>query len=510
MMLVAQTEFDAQKLMQTDIYGTARYMGLAGAMGALGGDASAIKDNPAGLGVYRKSEITATYDLMTQGSSSEWNSKYQLNGGMFRTSMNNFNFVISSNSNASSGLISSNWSFSYNRIKNFNREIKLSTLDYNSPTSLTDYIVNQSGNFSESDVQRKFDNNGYLTYNPYLQNQIQWLPIMAYSTYLINPVYNLDSTFSNWVSCLDKNQHVIQTYNLVEQGYLDEYSLGWSANFDNKLYFGVTGNIKSLKYTKYGNYQEDFGSSLGFNLCDTSVTSGMGLGLNIGLIYKPSNFIRFGLSIHNPIPTFYSLNREHYTSLYSTLKDSKDSIYNFIEDSPLGSFDFRLSDPMKINASVAFVFGKFGLLSLEYNFVNLKEMQFLDINRSSTGYQFENINIKTNLNNLNTYKCGLEIKLNENLALRGGYSFSSAAVKDEAKKVLPTNSKEANPEYFIHNYSNSYSCGIGYRNSGFFIDFGYVLKNIGETFTPYNFKDVTQAKVLTFYRDIVLTVGLRF
>ncbi len=56
-LIMAQTEFDAQKLVQGDINGTARYMSMAGAFGALGGDASSIKDNPAGLGIYRSSEI---------------------------------------------------------------------------------------------------------------------------------------------------------------------------------------------------------------------------------------------------------------------------------------------------------------------------------------------------------------------------------------------------------------------------------------------------------------------
>ena len=38
-LLMAQTEFDASKFIQSDINGTARYVGMAGAFGALGGDA---------------------------------------------------------------------------------------------------------------------------------------------------------------------------------------------------------------------------------------------------------------------------------------------------------------------------------------------------------------------------------------------------------------------------------------------------------------------------------------
>src|SRR5665647_3418232 len=72
-LIIAQTEFDAQKYVQTDINGTARYMGMGGAFGALGGDASAIKDNPAGLGIYRKSELSGTMNIMMQNTTSNWN-----------------------------------------------------------------------------------------------------------------------------------------------------------------------------------------------------------------------------------------------------------------------------------------------------------------------------------------------------------------------------------------------------------------------------------------------------
>ena len=66
--LVAQTEFDALRYLQPDISGTARYSAMGGAFGALGADASAIKDNPAGLGIYRSSELSATMNVFSQRS----------------------------------------------------------------------------------------------------------------------------------------------------------------------------------------------------------------------------------------------------------------------------------------------------------------------------------------------------------------------------------------------------------------------------------------------------------
>ena len=51
----AQGEMNAYTMSQTDLNGTARYLGMSGAFGALGGDISSMSTNPAGLGIYRSS-----------------------------------------------------------------------------------------------------------------------------------------------------------------------------------------------------------------------------------------------------------------------------------------------------------------------------------------------------------------------------------------------------------------------------------------------------------------------
>ena len=56
----AQGELDAYRYSQTELNGTARYLGMGGAFGALGGDISSMSSNPAGLGIYRSSEIVTT------------------------------------------------------------------------------------------------------------------------------------------------------------------------------------------------------------------------------------------------------------------------------------------------------------------------------------------------------------------------------------------------------------------------------------------------------------------
>ncbi|MGC3977376.1 MAG: hypothetical protein QM751_03560 [Paludibacteraceae bacterium] len=134
----AQTEYDALRLTQTDITGTARYMSMGGAFGALGGDASAIKDNPAGLGVFRSSELAVTLDGSYKTNSTNLLST-KTNKSDLNLKFNHLSYVISVPTYNNSGLLNSNFSFTYNKVKDFNRTLSLNGNSLNK--SFTDFIA---------------------------------------------------------------------------------------------------------------------------------------------------------------------------------------------------------------------------------------------------------------------------------------------------------------------------------------------------------------------------------
>lgn len=93
------------------VLGTARYSGMAGAMGALGGDGGAIKDNPAALGIYRKWDIGLTPNLNLD------------NDGNADFNINNFSCVMNfGKKNRKHGYITSSFAIAYNRLANYNRD----------------------------------------------------------------------------------------------------------------------------------------------------------------------------------------------------------------------------------------------------------------------------------------------------------------------------------------------------------------------------------------------------
>ncbi len=64
---MAQTIYDGAKLTGKDLNGTARFVGMGGAMGALGGDISTMGTNPAGIGLYRSNDIMTSFGFLFMG-----------------------------------------------------------------------------------------------------------------------------------------------------------------------------------------------------------------------------------------------------------------------------------------------------------------------------------------------------------------------------------------------------------------------------------------------------------
>ena len=499
--LMAQTEFDALKLSQTDITGTARYMGMAGAFGALGGDASAIKDNPAGLGIYRSSELVGTLNVMLQKGNSTWNGVKSMDD-LYKVGFNNFSYVMAKptwrNENGSSGLLSSNFSFSYNRIANFNRSLNIKSGD--AASSMTDYMAYLTGNISGNDLA--YTN----SYEPFDNVNVPWLSVMAYEGKLMNET--VSNGVSTWSSALGNSGSVTPSYLVTEKGYVDEYSLGWAGNFNNKFFLGTTINFRSLNYSSTSSYGELFSDNRGMmNLRDSIYSTGTGFNLNIGAIYSPMDNIRLGLSVHSP--TIYSISDNYYSRLSFDFAG-----YAGYSGTPEGSSNYQLQGPTQINLSAAYIFGTKGLLSAEYDYSNYTGIRLMDTNGSSQSFSDENQGMSQMLADVSTIKIGAEYKLTDNFALRAGYAYSTNATDPNAAKLVRYNTVRTDSEFYRNNSTNYFSAGFGYREANWYIDCAYMNKMLNESFYPYNSNNldiaVNPAKVITNTNNLVVTLGLKF
>ena len=508
----SQVEFDALKVSQTDIIGTARYTGVAGAFGALGGDASAIKDNPAGLGIFRKSELTATADILMQNVSSTWNGKQGVND-LFKYGFNNLTYVIAlptwRSESGYEGLLSSNFAFSYNKLKNFNRSVSINSKP--AASSMTHYMAeftdrnlgyynNDWSNYTL--VQDNYPMNGAA--NPYQNVDIPWISYMAYQGYLIND--SLVNQEVRWFSLLNNGDMVTPSYTLREQGGIDEYNFGWSGNFSNRFFIGATVNMQSLYYRADSKYTESFQQNRSMGIDNTLIMNGTGFNVNVGAIFVPVDFIRFGLAMHTPM--FYNLSMTNYADLNSSMANKQMSPENVVK--------YKQMSPFQLNASAAFLLDKKGFVSAEYVLNNYKGMRLQDQDGNSQAYPDENAGFGQMMNNSRTIKVGIEYKLTDNFALRGGFANSSAATRPDATKWFIPSTTRTDNEYFVHNRTDYFTAGLGYREAGWYIDMAYMNKALNETFYAYNSAiladayKVNPATVKTTNNNVVITLGLRF
>ena len=106
-----------------DVIGTPRYVGLAGAMTAVGGDPSAVKLNPAGLGIYRHSQFSLSADgSFSRFRQQGWGSGEQYN--RWRLSQVSYVFSIISPERVA-GVVSNNIMISYVKRADLLRNVTL-------------------------------------------------------------------------------------------------------------------------------------------------------------------------------------------------------------------------------------------------------------------------------------------------------------------------------------------------------------------------------------------------
>lgn len=120
----AQTVYDAAKIAGRELNGTARFVGMGGAMSALGGDISTIRTNPAGIGIYRSNDLMTTfgYSLTSTESNYEGN---KFNMDKARWTFDNLGFVLSTKFGNRTNLRYFNVGFNYQKRNSFYKNMTM-------------------------------------------------------------------------------------------------------------------------------------------------------------------------------------------------------------------------------------------------------------------------------------------------------------------------------------------------------------------------------------------------
>ncbi len=514
--MMAQSAVDAYNLSQTELRGTARFMSMGGAFTALGGDLSTLNQNPAGIGVYRRSEIGATLDISPRTISTQ---SPEARYDMSRTKAycNNFGYV--GTIRLSGDMRTFSWGVSYNRIASFDRSYN--SYNGSTATSLSNYIAGYT-NSDESALN--FGSN----YNPYRDSNEDWLSILAYNTFLINPVGNkqYQGLYENGVTQGDSYSEIRET------GYVDEYAIDFGGNVNDCVYWGLGFGITDLSYTLNALYSESMQDAqvptasgqvvrgnAGFELGNWRAISGSGWNFKAGVILKPVQQLRIGLAVHTP--TWYSLSQEgkatlDYSYLNPNAAETSDNPYTGSEYTDDYYYNFRMNAPWKFMAGVAGVIGNSAIVSLDYERQAYGDMtvSYQDNWGSYTKDDYVTDDIKNYFKATDIIRVGLEYRLTSNFSARAGYNHSTTNVKsDAANDQLEIYTSGMYPSYVFNKDTNAYSLGLGYRYKAVYLDAAYVHTRKSATFHAYtSFADVQapQTDYTQKTNSIVLSLGFKF
>jgi hypothetical protein len=467
----AQNDVDAMRYSQLTFGGTARFSGMAGSMGALGGDMSTISVNPAGIGVFRKTELCITPSFYTTNSTSVFNGTSS-GDSKLNVNLGNIGLVgaIHLKEDKNGGWNYINFGLGYNRLANFNN--RLNIVGDNKNSSMLDAFIQQANGLNPSQLDA-FSTN------------------LAYQTYLINPLSYTDTTHYNHVLMPRYGEQ--QKKSVDSRGSLGEMYLSLGANYKDKLYIGGALGLVHADYSEESAYSEtDVKDSIhgfkSFTYYQTLASKGgmffNGVNFKLGVIVKPIDWLRVGLAVHTPT---YIKFKDQYSSVMQSNLDS----VSHQSDTVKGKFNYSITTPFRAVGSLGFVLDKIGMLNVEYEYINYSTAS---LNSHPNVFGDINTSIHNNYKATGNIKIGAEVRLDP-VAFRVGYALYGSPYKsgDNANATR-----------------SSYTFGIGYRRQVFYIDAAYVFSKYSEK--NYLYDSALLDPVATTYKSssFMITCGWRF
>ncbi len=468
--LSAQNESDALRYSMIDPLGNARFSAMGGAFGALGGDLSAISWNPASTGVYRRNEVSGSLAI----SATNVDALYEDNN----VSQSQFAFHI-----PQIGLVSSyasdtpTWEFfnlaiGYNKLRNFNQSTNIVGDVTN--TSLLDVFLNQANGVPFDQLNQSFPFGAGLAWNTFLLDTISSNTPDAYFTALPDGASR-------------------QLLRDEITGHMGETVVSGGANYLDEWFFGVSLGFPVIRYNRDYSYTEetlDENADLqSFTYRDQLVTTGNGINIKLGTIYRANRWLRLSAAWHSP--SVLSMNDAWDTEIISDFGDGE-RYDSFAQ----GAFDYNVRTPSRWIAGAAFILGKNGLVSADYEFIDYRNAELRPSNLIPNSYDFsaENQTISTVFQSTHNARIGAEWRVSNFWRLRGGFVFQQTPyVNDPLQSSVIT-----------------YTGGVGYRGQHLFIEGAYLHRNSRSQFFLYDPDLVDPATLDAFRGEFLISVGFRY
>jgi hypothetical protein len=495
----AQEPADALRYSWITPRGTARQQAVGGAMTSLGGDLSATFVNPAGLGFYKTGDFVLTPGFFTRKTKAHYYGRDEFD----RKSPLSF---------GTSGVVFGTGT-NYNNKKNYGAAVALA--------------VNRTAEFGSRILYR-----GVNTQNSYSQKfleEIQGGNVRDANAVAGNYPFGTSLAFNTfWIDTVaggSSNNYQFKTRapigNLIQENQVENYggitevSLAVAGNNNDKIFFGGAIGVPFLNYTRESSFTEADGTTNTANNFDFAridenlTTSGVGVNLKMGVIYKPVEYVRLGLAVHTP--TFYMLTDRYNASVTTNTENYKGQ---FTQNSGLftggsdAEFDYVHITPYRIMASGSYVFREIqdvrkqrAFITADVEYVNYKSSSFSrdpDDTDSGTKTYFKTLNnsIDNAYKSAFNFKAGGELKFTTVMARLGlayyGNPYRNLGHEEKGDRF-------------------SLSGGLGYRNKGVFVDLTYVHTMGKDVHFAYRLQNAayTGATLKQTGGNVLLTVGFK-
>jgi hypothetical protein len=488
----AQDETDALRFSYLQPQGTARSMGFGGALGSIGGDFGTLGVNPAGLGVYRSSELMFTPSLKLNNTEAEYLNQTTKDNST-RFTFNNLGIVLT---NAAEGrrYQRSKWKsysfgFGINRMADFNRNYAFSGL--NTTSSFSEKFAIDANRIPAQDREQvMYDNTtlGALGYNSYITEY--------------------DSVNDNFYSIpFYATGSINQTKTVEQKGGITDVNISLGGNYDETFMIGATLGIPSVRLIRdititetdaSGNPNNDFDN---FTYKESMTVKGGGVNLKLGFIYKASDYIRLGAAFHTP--TAFTLTNTMNMSVTTNTENYKSSIGQSggavtAVTAPENIYEYNLMTPWRGVLSGSVILGKYGFLTADYEYVDYGSSRY-SFEAVDKSYETDvNQAIKTLYRGASNLRIGGEARV-DNLMMRLGLGYYGSPYK--------------NASYNADRYD--ISAGLGLRFDDWYIDLAYVHTIMQQQVYAYvlDYSDqliAPTAKLNNSLNNVALTIGFKF
>ena len=517
--VVAQDTYESARLLGEDLNGTARYVGMGGAMEALGADISTIGTNPAGIGLFRHSMVSGSLGLVSQQDAQKFD-------GLGKTNMSfdQVGFVYSTRMSSTSYM---NFAFNYHKSRNFDQILSAANRLMAVSSNALTYNKAARGNVMSGGYDLDFNNQGDLvgwetSTSDYRAQTYSTLDYLNANSVLLDADYeNLMAKGDPYIYDLAADEFA---FDRSHRGWINDYDFNISGNENDRFFWGVTIGLHSVNYKGYSQYTEGMVTSTGrdagvISYGDERKIKGIGGDITGGIIFRPIETSPFRIGLYITTPTFYDLKTNNYTEIVNG------SDYGCYDNGADGEeYEFKLFTPWKFGLSVGHTVGSNLALGASYEFSDYGATR----NRINDGwdrygneesYTDEPMkrNTETSLKGVHTLKVGAEFKPIPEMAVRLGYNYVSAAYEKDGYRNMMLDSPgvmyASTADYTNWKATNRLTAGLGFKAGNMNIDLAYQYSATDGDFYPFQKYDtnaVNATSVSNKRHQVLLTLGYTF